>query len=191
MTTTTFLAYFLMICYLIIERLLRKGQKARSFRAGVSDRGSSQIMYFYMSFSAVLMLLAPVLNVYKIGSWNIVYVGWLGLLIMVVGLSIRYWAAKTLGKFYTRTLRVIEGQKIIDQAPYNIIRHPGYLGVFMIGIGASLAVGNWYVLLAIVIIGIISFVYRINAEEKMLKSRFGEEYKIYRKKTWKLIPLIY
>ncbi|MCJ8279106.1 MAG: hypothetical protein MJK14_03980, partial [Rivularia sp. ALOHA_DT_140] len=48
-----------------------------------------------------------------------------------------------------------------------------------------------YVILAIVIIGIISFVYRINAEEKMLKSRFGEEYKIYLKKTWKLIPLIY
>lgn len=110
---------------------------------------------------------------------------------MLGGLMMRYWAAKTLGEFYTRTLQIVEGQEIVDQAPYNVIRHPGYLGTLSMEIGAGLAVTNWVVLLAAVLIGITSRTYRIGAEEKMLEARFGEEYKVYSNKTWKLVPFLY
>ena len=149
---TIITAYFLIIFYLVIERLLRKGEKALSLKAGASDRGSTQIMLINRLFSIFLVLLAPILNVYQIGNCNSMYIGWVGLLLMLAGLSLRYWAAKTLGEFYTRTLQIIEGQRIFDQAPYSIIRHPGYLGVFLMDIGASLAVRNWVVLLAILTI---------------------------------------
>ena len=69
---------------------------------------------------------------------------------MLAGLTIRYWAARILGEFYTRTLQTIEGQHIIDRAPYSIIRHPGYLGTFLMEIGAALALANWLVLLIVV-----------------------------------------
>jgi protein-S-isoprenylcysteine O-methyltransferase Ste14 len=103
----------------------------------------------------------------------------------------RFWAAKTLSEFYTRTLQVIEGQKIVNQAPYNVIRHPGYLGTFLMEIGAGLAVTNWVVLLAALVLGITSRTYRIGTEEKMLEARFGEQYKVYSDKTWKLVPFLY
>jgi protein-S-isoprenylcysteine O-methyltransferase Ste14 len=32
---------------------------------------------------------------------------------------------------------------------------------------------------------------RINAEERLLRSQFGEEYDAYRARTWRLIPAIY
>lgn len=110
---------------------------------------------------------------------------------MICGLAIRYWAAKTLGEFYTRTLQIIEGQKIINQAPYNVIRHPGYFGTLLMEIGAGLAVMNWVVLLVAVVIGITSRAYRIGVEEKMLEANFGEEYKVYADNTWKLVPFLY
>jgi protein-S-isoprenylcysteine O-methyltransferase Ste14 len=119
------------------------------------------------------------------------YIGWLGVIWMLGGLMMRYWAAKTLGQFYTRTLQIVEGQEIVDQAPYNVIRHPGYLATLLMEIGAGLAVTNWVVLLAVVVTGITSRTYRIGAEEKMLEARFGEQYKVYADKTWKLVPFLY
>ncbi|MBD2532536.1 hypothetical protein H6G97_24310 [Nostoc flagelliforme FACHB-838] len=62
---------------------------------------------------------------------------------MLGGLVLRYWAAKTFGKFYTKTLQTPEQQEIIQQALYNIIRHPGYLGTFLMEIGAGLTIANW------------------------------------------------
>ncbi|MFB2897181.1 isoprenylcysteine carboxylmethyltransferase family protein [Aerosakkonemataceae cyanobacterium BLCC-F50] len=171
--------------------MLRKGKNALSLQTGASDRGSSQIIWISGLCSLLLVLLAPILNAYQIGNWNNVYVGWIGLVLMLAGLSIRYWAAKTLGEFYTRTLQIVEGQQIFNQAPYSIIRHPGYLGTFLMEIGASLAVRNWVVLLAIVVIGMLWRIYRIQAEEEMLETAFKEQYKVYQEKTWKLIPFIY
>ncbi len=79
----------------------------------------------------------------------------------------------------------------LNQAPYNVIRHPGYLGTLLMEIGAGLAVTNWIVLLVAVAIGITSRAYRIGVEEQMLASSFGEEYKMYTDNTWKLVPFLY
>jgi protein-S-isoprenylcysteine O-methyltransferase Ste14 len=191
MEITTVFAYFLIACYFVVERSLRKGKQALNLKPGTADAGSSQVLWIGGVMIILLVIAAPVLNFYQIGYWNNSNIGWLGLILMLGGLVVRYWAARTLGEFYTRTLQIVEGQKIIKQAPYNLIRHPGYLGTFLMEIGAGLAVKNWLVLLVILIIGIMSRIYRISAEEKMLEERFGQQYKIYSEKTWKLFPFLY
>lgn len=191
MTTTTVLAYLLIICYFVIERLLRKGEKALSLQAGKSDRGSSRVIWISGLLSIFLVLFAPILNTYQIGYWNSIYIRWGGLLLMLGGLILRYWAALTLGEFYTRTLQTVKDQQIIEQVPYNLIRHPGYLGTFLMEIGAGLAIANWMILAIIVVIGALSRFYRIQVEEEMLKTVFEGQYKAYSEKTWRLIPFIY
>jgi isoprenylcysteine carboxyl methyltransferase (ICMT) family protein YpbQ len=131
MTITTVLAYILIACYFVMERSLRKGTQALNLKPGAADAGSSQVLWVSGVISILLVIAAPVLNTYQIGEWSYAMVGWLGLIVMLSGLAMRYWAAKTLGEFYTRTLQVIEGQKIVSQAPYNVIRHPGYLGTLL------------------------------------------------------------
>jgi protein-S-isoprenylcysteine O-methyltransferase Ste14 len=189
--TTTLLAYLLIACYFVMERLLRKGKQALNLQPGASDRSSSRIIWICGLLSIVLVLLAPILNIYQLGNLGNAYLAWAGLLLMFSGLSLRYWSAKVLGEFYTRTLLTFEGQTIIKKAPYSIIRHPGYLGTFMMEIGAGLAVMNWMILSVVAIMGIISRTYRIKTEEDMLKGRFGEQYKVYSIKTWRMFPFIY
>ncbi|MBP0015928.1 MAG: isoprenylcysteine carboxylmethyltransferase family protein [Cyanobacteria bacterium SBLK] len=191
MTITIVLAYILILCYFVMERSLRKGKQALNLKPGVADAGSSQVLWVSGIISILLVISAPILNAYQIGGVSYTTIGWLGLIAMLSGLAMRYWAAKTLGEFYTRTLQVIEGQKIVNRAPYNIIRHPGYLGTLLLEIGAGLAVTNWIVLLAAVVFGITSRAYRISVEEKMLEASFGGEYKMYLDKTWKLVPFLY
>jgi protein-S-isoprenylcysteine O-methyltransferase Ste14 len=191
MNITIALAYILIACYFVVERSLRQGQQALSLKPEATDAGSSPVLWISGVVSLLLVIAAPILNSNTIGNWNNANIGWLGLIIMVGGLVIRYWAAKTLGKFYTRTLQIVEGQAIVNQAPYNLIRHPGYLGTLMLEVGAGIAMTNWIVLLAAVAIGFSSRIYRIGAEEKMMEAKFGEQYKAYSDKTWKLIPFLY
>jgi protein-S-isoprenylcysteine O-methyltransferase Ste14 len=191
MTITTVPAYLLITCYFLMERLLRRDQRALNLIPSKADAGSSQVLWISGVISILFVIAAPALNTHYIGSLNHKNIGWLGLILMLSGLAMRYWAAKTLGNFYTRTLQIVEGQEIINQAPYNVIRHPGYLGTLLMEIGAGLAVMNWVVLLAAVTIGITSRVYRISVEEEMLAASFGKQYKAYSDKTWKLIPLLY
>jgi protein-S-isoprenylcysteine O-methyltransferase Ste14 len=188
---TTFLAYFLIACYFVIERLLRKGQQALSLEAGPSDKGSSRLIWVSGLLNIFILLSAPILNCYHIGYWNNEYVAWIGIVLMIGGLTLRYSAAKTLGKFYTRTLTIIEQHQIVDRGIYGLIRHPGYLATSKISIGAGLAVTNWIVLLVITLTGFLSLAYRIRAEEKMLEAAFGEQYQAYLQKTWMLIPFVY
>ncbi|MEO0458018.1 MAG: isoprenylcysteine carboxylmethyltransferase family protein [Cyanobacteria bacterium P01_A01_bin.114] len=191
MTITIVLAYILIACYFVMERSLRKGKQALNLKPGVADAGSSQVLWVSGMISILLVIAAPTLNAHQIGGWSHATIGWLGLMVMLSGLAMRYWAAKTLGELYTRTLQVIEGQKIVNQAPYNVIRHPGYLGTLLMEIGAGLAVTNCVVLLAAMVIGITSRAYRISVEERMLEASFGREYKMYLDKTWKLVPFLY
>jgi len=189
--TTAFLAYLLIACYFIVERWLRQGEQALSLKTLASDRGSSRVLWAIGLFNLCLVLLAPILNVYGIGDWHYSLMGWSGLLLMTGGIAIRYWAAKTLGTFYTRTLRIIEGHQLVEQGPYRVIRHPGYLGTFLLEVGAGLAVMNWLILLVLVLTGIVVRAHRVYVEEGMLEAEFGEEFQIYAKNTWKIFPWLY
>lgn len=191
MINTYVLVYFLIACYFIIERLLRKGEQALSLQSGQPDCGSSRFLWATGLFNLFIIFLAPVLNSYYIGYCENIYLGWFGLALMMIGLIIRFWAAKTLGKFYTRTLQIIEDHYIVNQGLYRIIRHPGYLGTFLMDVGIGLAVTNWFVLVVILLTGLIARVYRIIVEEEMLEASLGEEYKTYRETTWRFVPFIY
>ena len=190
MATTTVLAWLLIACYFVVERFLRKGTKALSLKAEECDRGSSRVMLVAGSLNILLVIFAPILNANKIGYWNIGYGRWVGVVLMLLGLGLRYWAAVTLGKFYTRTLSVTEGQTVIVRAPYGIIRHPGYAGISLMEIGAGLAVSNWSVLIVGVVLGMRSRIYWIQVEEQMLEASL-QQYQTYRDKTWRLIPFVY
>lgn len=191
MTTTTYLAYALIGCYFVIERSLRKDQQSLMLKPGVEDAGSSPALWLSGVVNLVIFISAPVLNAHQIGYWQSSSAGWFGVVLMASGLVIRYWAAKTLGRFYTRTLQVSESQQLVSRAPYNVIRHPGYLGTLLIVLGAGLSVTNWAVLLAGAVIGMLSRTYRISAEEKLMKDKFDEEYQNYAERTWRLIPFLY
>jgi protein-S-isoprenylcysteine O-methyltransferase Ste14 len=73
---------------------------------------------------------------------------------------------------------------------YGVIRHPSYLGLLINSLGWSLGFrsGVGVLLTALLIPPLLA---RINAEENLLHSEFGDEYDVYRSQTWRLIPGIY
>jgi protein-S-isoprenylcysteine O-methyltransferase Ste14 len=187
--------------YLVVERKMRKGEgDDKSMKGSAVDGSSTRANFASMSLNLTLTIAAAIVgnpaythNVNRHGGrvadpWR-----YTGVLLMALGLLLRYSAAKILGAYYSRTLKVQKDQDIItDLFPYNIIRHPGYLGVTMIDSGSYLAVGarSSWMMLGMSIFACV-FHYRMNTEEKMLHQQFGDKYKAYCHHTWRMIPFIY
>jgi len=196
MTVTGVIAYCLLLLYLSVERLLRKGAAALELTPEPSDKGSSYLLWITSAVTVTAIVIAPLMNHYELGNWTShdigYYTSYFGVMCMVGGLVLRYLAAITLGEFYTRTLRVCETHHVVDTGPYRFIRHPGYLGTLLISAGAGLAVSNWLVFWIVLVPNFLEKRYRIRTEEKMLSDALQEEYSRYvEHNKWRLIPFIY
>jgi len=184
--------WLLIIVYFAADFGLRKGEKARSFEAGKRDQKTSFLLSLTHGAMLLAILLCPILNSYHIGQIdNLPVVQWIGFGMMIVGFVIRTWAMLVLGQFYTRTLQTTEDQQIVEQGPYRLIRHPGYLGSLSFWLGAGLATGNWMVTIGITIVLGLAYRSRIQAEETMLFTTFGQAYQEYSRRTWRLIPFVF
>jgi protein-S-isoprenylcysteine O-methyltransferase Ste14 len=58
-------------------------------------------------------------------------------------------------------------------------------------VGAGLATANWIAAALITLVVSPIYAYRIRAEETMLQTRLGEQYKAYMARSWRLIPRLY
>ena len=116
---------------------------------------------------------------------------WIGIIIIVLGLFLRYWSINILGKYFRTTVEVEESQKIVQKGPYKFIRHPSYSGIILFCIGYGLAVQNWLSLIIAISLPTIALLYRIKIEEEALVKGIGTDYEAYQKKTKKLIPGIW
>ena len=180
-------AYLILIAYYAITESRRKGQ---TFKGGAMDQTSTRFLSLAVAISIVLVIVANALNYFHLGVMVDV-IGWFGIVIMLFGITLRAWAFQTLGRFYTRTLRISEGQQVVQEGPYRHVRHPGYLGVILLWVGAGLATVNWIVAALVTLIFVMAYRYRIEVEERMLVASFGEQYAAYKEHTWRLIPLIW
>jgi protein-S-isoprenylcysteine O-methyltransferase len=115
-------------------------------------------------------------------------VGWLGVSCMVAGLALQVWAMRTLGAFFTLTLRAAEAQPLVVRGPYRLVRHPGYLGQIVVWLGLALASRNAVVLLVVASALAAGYGYRIRAEERMLASTLGPAWARYATGRARLVP---
>ena len=187
MVITIFSNLFLVL-FFFTEIFLRKKGESSSLKADASDHGTTRIICATY-ISAILFLL--VLTVAKIGFFENVVVGWIGLFCMAFGLILRFLSMRELGKFYSRTLRTMDGQKLITTGSYRIIRHPGYLSSMCIWVGMGLALQNILLIPVFLLLFVSVYIYRITSEEKMLVAAFGEDYRTYQSASWRLLPYLY
>jgi len=180
-------AYLILVVYYAITESRRKGQ---TFNGGAVDQASTRFLSLAVAISVILVIVANALNYLQLGVMVDV-IGWIGIVVMLFGITLRVWAFQTLGRFYTRTLRISEGQRVVQEGPYKYVRHPGYLGVIVLWVGAGLATVNWIVTVLVTLTFVAAYRYRIEVEERMLVTSFGDQYAAYMKHTWRLIPLVW
>src|SRR5215472_10359744 len=78
------------------------------------------------------------------------------------------------------------GHKLVTSGLYGVIRHPSYLGLLVNSVGWALAFRSVVGLLLTALL-VPPLLARIQAEERLLQSQFGDEYDVYRRSTSRLI----
>ena len=110
------------------------------------------------------------------------------LLVIAIGLAIRWTAVFSLGKAFSVNVAIRESQKIKTTGLYGIVRHPSYLGLLLIFLAVGLHSCHWLALILAVVPPTAALLYRIKIEEAVLHQAFGDEYALYCQRTKRLIP---
>jgi protein-S-isoprenylcysteine O-methyltransferase Ste14 len=113
---------------------------------------------------------------------------YVGLFLALAGFILREWAVIRLGRYFSRTVEIETGHRLVTDGPYRWFRHPAYTGMLLIYGGLVLALGTWVGALAALALVLAATLYRIQIEEKVLIDAFGDEYRDFMCRTWRLIP---
>lgn len=155
------------------------------------DQGSLNLIAVFwwigMALDFSLSLLLPQAAI----SWKRTAVFFVGICLMLLGIALRWYAAKVLGKYFTFDIAIHSGQILIEAGPYRYVRHPSYSGALLTLSGFGLALGNWAGLTANLLCLGFAYGYRIPVEEAALTSALGESYKQYMERTWRLVPFLF
>ena len=92
--------------------------------------------------------------------------------------------------YLSRTIKVEEGQTVVDTGLYSIIRHPMYMATILLFLMIPLILGSWYALIVFAFYPVIIIV-RLKDEENLL-TRELPGYAAYKEKVkYRLLPLIW
>jgi protein-S-isoprenylcysteine O-methyltransferase Ste14 len=117
-------------------------------------------------------------------------VRWLGFLLYTAGGVLRLAPVFVLGRRFSGLVAIQPEHRLMTSGLYAVIRHPSYLGLFVLALGWGLAFRSGVgVIIAVLMLIVVRA--RIQAEERLLSENFGAEYDAYRARTWRLIPYVY
>lgn len=92
--------------------------------------------------------------------------------------------------YLSRTVRVEEGQRVVDTGLYGIVRHPMYSATLVLFLSMPLVLGSIYSFAVFLVYPFI-IAKRIKIEERLLEDEL-EGYREYKKKVkYRLIPFIW
>ncbi len=115
----------------------------------------------------------------------------LSLFFLVIGLTIRWAAILTLGRFFSTSVSIQQDHRLVRAGLFRLVRHPSYSGLLLLFIGMAFSFGNWLSFAVILVPFLTALLYRIRVEEDALVEALGQDYLEYCRTTKRLVPGLY
>ena len=114
--------------------------------------------------------------------------GWLGLVVMLLGFSICIWAVRARQRAERNPSTA--GRQFVCFGPYRWVRYPQYFGRLLVWSGAGITAERWPAALSVTLMIALAYMYRINAEERSMTANVTQNYRVYTRRTARLLPFI-
>lgn len=113
----------------------------------------------------------------------------LALALVLGGFLFVAWVMRV-NRFASRTIQVEPGQNVVSTGPYNVVRHPMYLGSLVMWLSTPLALGSYFAWPAFALL-IPFYVFRLLNEERVLRRELPgySEYCLHTR--FRLVPFVW
>ena len=114
----------------------------------------------------------------------------IGIVVIALGEALRLWANSYVG--HRKVNQTRQGQakigQLITAGPYAFVRHPLYLGTFLLGAGFCIIVGNaWLALLALLFF-LLVYQRKMREEDAIILAEWGETFARYKQAVCAWMP---
>jgi protein-S-isoprenylcysteine O-methyltransferase Ste14 len=176
--------------------LIRYEYAKRSRRTPVlrSDRGTRETALLLISLTGlgILPLAYVVTAIPHFAAYTLQPAqAWVGLFFAAASLVVFRLTHRALGRNWSVSLDVREGHQLVTNGIYRKLRHPMYSAFWLWAVAQALLLPNWVAgFSGIVGFGVLFFG-RVAREEQMMLETFGDRYREYMARTYRVIPLIF
>lgn len=184
-----YIHWFVVISWVLSEVLLNRLFRSSQADKTHADQRSLRAIWITIMIALPLAHILSLKSSFPVSTSPVVMLTGLGMI--VAGMLYRFTAIYTLGRYFTVDVAIRQDHRIVNKGMYRYMRHPSYLGSLISFLGNGFVLNNWISLVISFVPVLIAFMYRMNIEEELLVSNFGQEYLDYKKKTWRLIPFVY
>jgi protein-S-isoprenylcysteine O-methyltransferase Ste14 len=201
MTRTTAFIVFLAatVIWFIIRHPARRGAKKTAVKLSARSMREKVLMAISFVGLGLIPLTYVITNLVKPRLHFLAFadyafqpaLAWLGTLVFLFSLWLFRRTHKDLGRNWSVSLDIRETHKLITQGVYASVRHPMYSAFWLWAVAQALLLPNWIAgLSGIVGFGTLFFG-RVFEEERMMQAAFGDEYRDYMRRTWRILPGVF
>ncbi|GAA4037776.1 protein-S-isoprenylcysteine O-methyltransferase [Sphingomonas rosea] len=113
---------------------------------------------------------------------------WLVLLLIGASLWLVLSAFRVMGEEWALVARTREAHRLVTNGPFALVRNPIYLGLLLYLGGMAVALGYERHLPFALVAFAVGTAIRVQAEERLLRARFGGAYDAYAARVKRIIP---
>lgn len=158
----------------------------------LESRESEAAQKRVVAVSALAFILSFVLAGldYRFG-WSSLPRWLIGLAALVqLGSYVMYAAVMKQNAYLSRTVKVQEGQRVVDRGLYAVVRHPIYTATVLMFLAMPLVLGSWPAFVVMLLYPVV-IVQRIKNEEKLLSEGLAGYREYTARVKYRLIPFVW
>lgn len=169
----------------VLANTLQPSYRFRDMARSPEDRGTFHQIMLTVYASQAAALVELVLR--RPSKLPFDVLGWGALLAMGAGLALRTWAIAALGRWFTLRVGVESGQRLVQEGPYRLVRHPSYAGALLALVASAILLRAWVAAALGAVALYAAFRRRIRHEERVLAGNLPD-YRAYVARTGALLP---
>ncbi|QEH36007.1 Isoprenylcysteine carboxyl methyltransferase (ICMT) family protein [Aquisphaera giovannonii] len=143
------------------------------------------LFLFWTALALSLLISYGPLGTRWLPDWTALSIA--GLVLQWISIRFAVNAREIMGASYSGRIAETDGQRLVEEGPFRVIRHPIYLGILGMFLGTALVSGERHGLLGLTLAAV-AFGRKTYLEERGLSKQFGDAFRAYRGRTGLLFP---
>ena len=194
MVADTELIFRILLGFILVSFIVHRAYYTRKYKPDSQNSTTPTPAQRIAGLLAVLGVVGTIIYIIN-PSWMAwsslqlpVWMRWSGVIIALAGFGLLQWSQNSLGKNWSDSPHLMDGHRMVLNGPYQWVRHPIYSSFLLILGSTFLVSANWFIGGSWIMMMALDISARIDFEEELLISRYGDQYRDYMTRTGRIFP---